>query len=68
MKRHGAIAILKFMKEKGVLMALKNEPNGSLCRRGTRRVLRGDEPEADRGDRLPEVATPANGNAASGMP
>ena len=63
-KRDEALAILTFMREKGVLMALRNEPGelGELARRAYFEVM---NPKAST-ESLP--AAPAGAQAASGSP
>ncbi len=50
LKREAAIEILKFMKEKGVLMALRSEPGRDRRAPRRPRVLPGHEPEGERGE------------------
>jgi len=61
-KRREAIAILKFMREKGVLMALRNEPGdlGEMARRAFFEVM---NPKAST-EKLPDA--PAGAQAATG--
>ncbi len=63
-KRTDAIAILKFMKEKGVLMALRNEqgPLGEMARQAFFEVM---NPKLTDGSALPPAAT-ASGSSAQG--
>ncbi|MEO8800027.1 MAG: HEAT repeat domain-containing protein, partial [Polyangiaceae bacterium] len=63
-KRADAIAILKFMKEKGVLMALRNEqgPLGEMARQAFFEVM---NPKLTDGSALPPAAT-ASGSSAQG--
>jgi hypothetical protein len=62
-KRAAAIDILKFMKEKGVLMALRHEagPVGDLARQAFFEVM---NPKAV-SDRIPEAANAAGGSAGA---
>ncbi|MGO8992983.1 MAG: HEAT repeat domain-containing protein [Polyangiaceae bacterium] len=66
LKREAAIEILKFMKEKGVLMALRNEPGptGELAKAAFFQVM---NPKVN-SEKLPDVVKADNGNAGGGMP
>jgi hypothetical protein len=63
-KRSAAIEILKFMKEKGVLMALRNEtgPVGALARAAFFQVM---NPKISV-DKIPDVVKADNGSGAGG--
>ena len=60
-KRQAAIEILKFMKEKGVLMALRNEPGdtGALAKQAFFEVM---NPKVA-ADKIPDAVKAENGNA-----
>jgi hypothetical protein len=62
LKREAAIEILKFMKEKGVLMALRSEPGatGTLAKAAFFQVM---NPKVN-SERLPDVVKADNGSAA----
>ncbi len=65
-KRNAAIATLKFMREKGVLMALRGEPGplGELARQAFFEVM---NPKAV-DEKLPETPAAQGGGAAQGAP
>jgi len=65
-KRVAAIEILKFMKERGVLMSLRSEPPpvGPLARQAFFEVM---NPKLV-ADKLPEAAKASGGGASGGMP
>ena len=65
-KRDDAVAILKFMKERGVLMALRNEaaPLGEIARQAFFEVMNPKISE----ERLPDAPKAASGGDPSGAP
>jgi HEAT repeat protein len=66
LKREAAIEILKFMKEKGVLMALRSEPGptGELAKVAFFQVM---NPKVNT-EKLPDVVKADNGSAGGGLP